>query len=301
VIAIVTGGAGFIGRHLVDDLLAEGWKVTVIDDYSTHALLPEPLEGVEFIHARVQDLDPSRLPTPDAVFHLASKVGPLGVMHWAGLIADDTIEAAAMAHRFAHGAPFIDVSTSEVYGSGSIDAETDVCTFAPGHSARKEYAVAKLAAEIMVQNRGGDVRIVRPFNVAGPGQRVDGGFVLPRFIEQAKRREPLTVYRPGTQRRAFTHVKDITEGLLAVLWRGRAGETYNLGNLDNACSILDLALEVNELTGNTAGYTIVDPVDLHGPDFREAPEKLPDARKAITELTWNPMLDRRRTILDAIG
>ena len=169
--------------------------------------------------------------------------------------------------------------------------------FEPGYSARREYAVSKLAAETMLLGMGGDVRIVRPFNVAGPGQRAEGGFVVPRFLGQARDGLPLTVYAPGTQLRAFTHVLDIVDGIVRAGRPGVAGE-WNLGNPDNACTVLELAREVIEVTGSDAGFRIVDPRELW-PGFAEAPDKVPDPSAAMRDLGWRPTRDRLQTIIDA--
>lgn len=284
--AIVTGSAGFIGSHLVDRLTADGWEVFGIDRRDGPSI-----QGI------------TELPdSADAIFHLASPVGPVGVLGWAGRLATEVIECAAIVARWAgwYGCPLINVSTSEVYGSGGSDAEDDVCVFRPETSARKEYAVAKLAAETMVRNTEGlDVRIVRPFNVAGPRQSAEGGFVIPRFIAQARAGVPLTVYQPGTQRRAFTHVADIADGLVRALICGKPGETYNLGNGANSTTIVDLAGSVLSVLGLDGRVEIVDPVTLHGPAFREAPDKLPNADKAMRELDWHPTRGLRQIIADA--
>jgi nucleoside-diphosphate-sugar epimerase len=295
--AIVTGGAGFIGSHLVARLW--DWDVEVVDDLRSGGQVPS---DVRLHQVPVHRAQPH--PHPDVIFHLAGPVGPVGVLSQAGSIVTDIIRDAQVVRSWALFAecPLVYVSTSEVYGSGGIDSESDSTVFAADTSARKEYAVAKLAAETMLRNTAGlDVRIVRPFNVAGPGQRPDGGFVLPRFIAQAKANQPLTVYAPGTQRRAFTHVADIAEGLLLAYEKGKPGEVYNLGNPDNACSIRQLALEVIEATASHSNIELVDPTTLWGPAFREAPDKLPVATKAANELGWYPTRDRRTTICDAIG
>jgi UDP-glucose 4-epimerase len=280
--AIVTGSEGFIGSHLVDRLSADGWDVFGIDRKSGPS---------------IQDID-QLPPYADAIFHLASPVGPVGVLHHAGYIVSEVIECADIVGRWAagYGCPLVDVSTSEVYGSGGSDVETDVCTFRPETSARKEYAVAKLAAETMLRNRPLDLRIIRPFNVAGPRQSSEGGFVIPRFIEQARASVPLTVYQPGTQRRAFTHVSDIVDGLVACLdW---PADVYNLGNGANSIAIVSLAIRVLVVLGVVGSLETVDPRTLHGPDFREAPDKLPDGAKAMA-LGWSPRYGLDDIIADA--
>lgn len=310
--AVVTGGAGFIGSHLVDRLASAGWDVDVVDDLRFSRSFMSDDEEPEYVRdwtRRVRTVWKSvsearpELERLDAVFHLASPVGPVGVLAEAGRIAPQVTADAASVVRWARRGqcPLVYVSTSEVYGSGHADSEADPCVFQPASSARKEYAVAKLAAETMLLNTPGlDVRIVRPFNVAGPRQRTDGGFVLPRFVAQALAGESLTVYQPGTQRRAFTHVSDIVTGLVAALERGRAGEVYNLGNPDNACSIWDLAAEVIEAVGHGT-RELVDPQALWGSAFREAPDKLPDIRKARIELGWEPTLTRAEIIRDVVA
>lgn len=307
--AIVTGGAGFIGSHLVDLLAARGERVLVIDDLRNHAGSPGYMRS---------DVEWWRMPTSeavvptwdawpkvDAIYHLAGPVGPVGVLSHAGRIALDIVRDAGLVRHWAiwAGARLVDISTSEVYGTaGASNGEGDPCVFAAESSARSEYAAAKFAAERMLLNTPGlDVRIVRPFNVAGPRQRPDGGFVLPRFIDQARAGRPLTVYTPGTQRRAFTHVLDIAAGIVLAAERGTPGAVYNLGNPANECDILTLAREVIEATGSTSPIEVVDPRDLWGPAFREAPDKVPDASRAMRDLGWHPKRDRARTIGDVLG
>ena len=289
---IVTGGGGFIGGHLVDRL---GPSTVVVD--------PVPHPNAINMGCRIQDLDRFPLTGVDAIYHLASPVGPVGVLDWAGRLVEEVIETTAIVRTWAQlaGCPLIYVSTSELYGvHDGPTPESDPCVFQPETSARKEYAVAKLAAETMLRNTPGlDVRIIRPFNVAGPRQKTTGGFVLPRFIEQAKAGEPLTVYGDGSARRAFTHVLDIVDGIVRSATQGTPGEVYNLGNPENACTIAQLAADVIAITKSESVIEYVDPTTLWGPAFREAPDKVPDITKAQTELGWQPARDRATVIRDA--
>jgi len=300
--AIVTGGAGFIGSHLVDQLLIEGWQVTVVDDGSTVDDASNLNPAADVIANCVQHVWLPNGRNADVIFHLAGKVGPVGVLKFAGHIATDTLLAADRAGMWARemGCPLVFVSTSEVYGSpDDLNSENTPKVFSGQPSARQEYAISKLAAEVMLRNRDIDVRVVRPFNVAGPRQSTRGGFVLPRFVQQALANEDLTVYLPGTQRRAFTHVSDIVEGIMRVNEIGQANDVYNLGNKDNAVSVLQLAEMVVEAVGS-GKVSMIDPRTLHGPDFREAPDKIPNSQKATDELAWIPQFGMKDIVLDVI-
>lgn len=292
--AIVTGGEGFIGARLVERLLAAGWDICIVDDYSTHQdpdYYNPKTHGVPLVQGTVQcAVLPTRFRDPDYIFHLAGKLGPVGVIGFKGKIAKDTIDAAYTVGQWALEAecPLIDVSTSEVYGSPDKANSEDTFKVFRGFTARSEYAISKLAAENMLINTDGlDVRIVRPFNVTGAGQRPEGGFVIPRFIRQALDGVDLTVYTPGTQRRSFTHVDDIIDGMIDVAYKGKYKEVYNLGNADNTRTMLQIAQLVIDVVGK-GNIEVVDPRALHGPDFHEAPEKIPNAEKAIRELGFNP-------------
>jgi UDP-glucose 4-epimerase len=313
---LVTGGFGFIGSHLVERLLAEpATQVHVVDNLSTSPLDVEafvaglPDAGrLSFDVCTVEEFcvrgGRGRI---DEIYHLASVVGPVGVLphagRMAGMVIGDTTRIIALARQ--NGARIVDVSTSEVYGGGrdGYCSERDFKVIQPKVTARLEYAVGKLAAEIALINTTRvtplQACVVRPFNVAGPRQSGLGGFVLPRFIGQALRGEPLTVYGDGSMVRAFTHVTDIVEGLVAAMARGRSGEAYNLGNPANKTSILDLARRVLDRVGGPSRIEFVDPKTLFGPLFEEANDKYPDADKSMSELGWAPKYDIDRVILDS--
>jgi len=290
---LVTGGLGFIGSHLVDRLVEYGEQVLIVDDNRGGSTYRPP-DGVDVIDSSVAALNFMSLPEFDTIWHLASPVGPVGVLEQAGQITTDIIGDLDTVSELAGDRPLVYVSTSEVYGGG----EGGLCREdMPAHvsadlSARLEYQTAKLAGEVMLLNRGQDVRIIRPFNVAGPRQRPAGGFVLARWVEQWQQGKPLTVYEPGNQKRAMTHVADIVAGMVQVRRYGERG-VYNVGNPDNVVSMRELAELFCDIAGGD--WVEVDPTVLHGPEFREAADKFPDATKTM-DLGWFP----RRTVADII-
>jgi nucleoside-diphosphate-sugar epimerase len=312
---LVTGGFGFIGSHLVEALLATGAHVHVVDNLSTSpidvqaflSLLGRP-PALTYDIQSVEEYVRTAEPRFDGLFHLASVVGPVGVLRHAGRIGEMIINDTAAIARFATAcsAQLVDVSTSEVYGGGrdGYCSENDTRQIQAAVTVRLEYAVAKLAAEISLVNLARTtalrVGIVRPFNVAGPRQAPDGGFVLPRFIRQALSREPLTVYGDGSMVRAFTHVSDIVNGIMLTMEHGLNGYAYNLGNPANKTTILSLAHRVVQITRSPSMLSFVDPKTLFGPLFAEANDKYPDAALAFDTLQWRPKHDIDNVIHDAV-
>jgi UDP-glucose 4-epimerase len=307
--AVVTGGAGFIGSWLVNRLACEGWHVVVVDDLRSSpvdlsTLLDEwcPGGSIEVVTEAVEDFGFLRCGIrPDIIYHLAGPVGATGVLPQAGTIAGSLVQLGRTVGAWAaiSDCPLVYVATSESFGTGGECHESSPRTFPPGHSARREYAVGKLAGEQLLLNTEGlDVRIVRPFNVAGPRQSGYGGFVVPRFIAQAMAGKALTIYEPGTQRRAFTHVMDEVDGILRVGMLGKAGGEYNLGRVANLTTIEELAGLVIEAVGS--GYmTVVDPRRLHGPTYTEAVDKWPRFSESAADLGWNPMASLGDIVADA--
>lgn len=300
---LVTGGFGFLGGHVLDQLLAGDVDVHVIDDLSSNPIdvpfLLDELGSPRNLTYEVRSVADFMTDDPgpyDQIIHLASVVGPAGVISHAGRIVPAIVHEAHLLadHAIGHGARLLFVSTSEVYGGGreGLCAEGDVRVVPAEPSCRLEYAVAKLAAETALLNRNAlgdlDVVIVRPFNIAGPRQSGEGGFVLPRFLAQAWLGLPLTIFGDGSARRAFTHVADTTDGIIRALRRGTAGAAYNLGNPSNTISVSELANVVLEVTGSDAGTRRVDPSKIYGAAFTEANEKFPAPGRAVDELGWNP-------------
>ena len=308
---LITGGLGFVGSHLTDALLAEGSRVTIVDNCQTNAVEPGAYSStcqvlVEKIETAQSKLTPAAGHKFDEIYHLASIVGPAGVLEYAGEIATSVIGSgdAAVALALQHGSRLIVASTSEVYGrSGHLSEDLD-CIVSPEVTVRLEYAAAKLTSEIAVLNKAKvselQVSVVRPFNISGPRQKPEGGFVLPRFIVAALKGEPLTVFGDGTQVRAFTDVRDIVSGLMAMMRAPRMSLVLNLGNQDNEISILSLAHQVKRLSQSSSEIAMVDPKELFGELYEEGIERVPNATLAFKELGWKPRYSLEQTILDTL-
>lgn len=310
---LVTGGFGFIGSHLVDRLLAgRGALVHVVDDLSTSPInLEDYLKGVRDRDLLTYDIctvekyfSGLELPKYDQIYHLAAVVGPVGVLKHSGEILRRTVVDTYAVSDYASrvGARVCNISTSEVYGGGrdGYCSERDSMIIPPKTSVRLEYAVAKLSCEVALINQARCGRlhatVVRPFNVAGPRQATLGGFVLPRFIEQALANKPITVYGDGKMVRAFTHVADIADGIIRTMNSGMSGEAYNMGNPANKTTIIELAHAVLRVVSTKSFIDFVDPKALWGDLFEEANDKYPDADRAFNELGWRPRYGLEETI-----
>ena len=310
---LITGGLGFIGSHCIEKWKSLGWNITLIDNLSANVIdsTDSLAENCEIIIKNIVDVDWKTLKKFDMILHLASPVGPVGVLKHSGkmarIILDDIYWAIAGAKH--NDCPLIFVSTSEVYGHRDVKTylkESDDKVLRGSFTVRNEYAMAKLLSEIVLANVGKTEKnlryqIIRPFNVSGARQKPDGGFVLPRFAEQALSGKDITVYYSGEQIRAFTHVKDIVEGIHLISDTSHCwNEEWNIGNRKNETSILFLAQKVKEFTGSNSQICHVDPNVLHGPLFAEAPEKIPDAGKIMNELGWTPKMGVEEIIKEVV-
>ncbi len=306
---LITGGLGFVGSHLADRLIEDGCKVVIVDNLTTNVASPEDYNQrceviVGSVEAVAERLGAYRF---DEIFHLASFVGPAGVLQHAGDIAQSTILTADIATKLAlaQGARLIIASTSEVYGqTGSLHEDIN-CIVPAKYTVRLEYAAAKLTSEIAALNKARVsnlwVNIVRPFNIAGPRQLPDGGFVLPRFVVAALTGAPLTVFGDGSQIRAFTDVRDIVSGLIAMITGPKSNLVLNLGNPANEIGILKLAQMVVKLADSRSEIQLVNPKELFGELYEEGTERVPLVEKALACLTWRPQYSLEQTILDTLA
>ena len=311
---LITGGLGFIGAHCIEKWKKENWKIWAIDNLSSNAISPDhPIaKDVNLLVKDILDISWTVLPKFDLILHLASPVGPVGVLKHSGkmgrIILDDIYWAIEGAKH--NKCPLVFVSTSEIYGyrdQKSYLQEHDDKVLHGEFTVRNEYAIAKLLSEIVLSNQGKidsnfKYQIVRPFNVTGAYQLPDGGFVLPRFVTQALSGEDITVYYDGLQLRAFTWVKDIVNGiyLTSIAEDKHWNQEWNIGNEKNENTILYLAQRVKEITKSQSKISHVDPKTLHGPLFTEAPEKIPNSDKIKQELGWSATKNTDEVIQEVV-
>jgi nucleoside-diphosphate-sugar epimerase len=299
---LITGGLGFIGCHCVEKWKNLGYEITIIDNMSSNALSPKDklFEGCKIILEDILNVDINQLDKFDSILHLASPVGPVGVLKHSGKMASIIIDDIYWAINAAkhNECPLIFISTSEIYGyrdGKTYLKENDQKVLDGEFTVRNEYAIAKLLAEIVLSNTGKidpnfKYQIIRPFNVSGKYQLPDGGFVVPRFVNQALNDENITVYYDGLQLRAFTWVKDIVEGIYLASTASEEywNEEWNVGNEINENTILYMAQKVKEMSQSNSSIVHIDPISLHGPLFSEAPEKIPNSEKIKNLLGWKP-------------
>lgn len=307
---LVTGGAGFIGSHLVERLLGDGKSVIVIDDLSTGRL--ENLNAVKdhpgffFIQSKVSDCKNLNSVVADceSVYHLAAAVGvELVIQSCVRSIETNVHETEVILHAAAeHRVPFMLASTSEVYGKSSKPAfsEDDDLLIGPPKFSRWSYACSKLMDEFLAlafaREREVPVVVARLFNTVGPRQTGKYGMVLPRFIAAAKRGEPLRVYGDGKQTRCFCYVQDTVEALVRLQNCSAArNSVFNVGNPEEV-SILELAKLVIEITGSKSTVEFVPYEKAYAPGFEDMLRRKPVIGKLADVTGFRPSTPLRKIV-----
>lgn len=312
--ALVTGGLGFIGSHLVEMLLEKGITSVIIDNKMTNVVDEDYFEnkGCKVIAKSILETDLDDVGEVDVVFHLASIVGPSGILKHAGDIGKSLINDTVKLRKLCieKGIKLVDISTSEIYGHTGVLKEDSEKVFPKKYQIRTEYGAGKMVAEMALVNKAKlekrlKYHIIRPFNVTGPRQKPDGGFVLPRFVIAALTEQPLTVFGDGKQKRAFTHVRDICKGILEITDSEIENEEWNLGNPNNEMTINEMADRVimiikKKYPEKDPKKIYVDPKKIHGPLFAEAVEKLPYVEKAKKRIGWEPEIASDKIIEEII-
>lgn len=312
---LITGGAGFIGSHLTDALLARGDHVVVLDNLSTGRLSNLDAAGAHpnfrFVQGSVLDeLAVDELAHQcDVIVHLAAAVGvnliveqPLKSLTTNIRGSEVVIEAA---HRYRR--KILVASTSEIYGKNSSDALSEDADRILGSPtvARWAYSVAKSVDEVLAfayhKERGLPSVVVRLFNTVGPRQSPAYGMVIPRLIHQALANEPVTVYGDGTQTRCFGHVADIIDGILRLLDHPDAiGDVFNVG-AQGEISIYDLAKRIIEVTGSRSTVELVPYEKAYEAGFEDMTRRVPDTAKLHALTGWTPSRNLDDILNDTIA
>jgi UDP-glucose 4-epimerase len=299
---LITGGAGFIGSHLAEALLAAGHEVLAVDDLSTGAIANiEHLKAAPRFRYRVETcadvpFAAECVDWADAVFHLAAAVGvelivasPVRTIETNVYLTEVLLKQAAKKRK-----KVLVASTSEVYGKATKVPfhEADDLVLGPPTKGRWSYACSKLLDEFLALAYGKEkqvpVVVVRLFNTVGPRQTGRYGMVLPRFVDQALAGGPITVYGDGTQTRCFTYVGDTVRALAALIEAPAAvGEVVNIGGTDEI-SIMGLAERVRAHVNPAASIITVPYEQAYEPGFEDMPRRVPDTSKARRLIGWEP-------------
>ena len=312
---IVTGGAGFVGSHLVERLLKDGKRVVVIDDFSTgnlnnlSAVASNP--GLRVIQSKVSacaelsDLAASA----ESIFHLAAGVGvelvvnsPIHVLQTNLRETEVLLQAAAV-----HQVPVLLTSTSEVYGKSQKPgfSEEDDLLIGPPHQARWGYACSKLMDEFLAlayaKERSLPVVIVRLFNTVGPRQTGRYGMVLPRFLAAARSNLPVKVFGDGEQTRCFSYVTDAVEALVRLQnCLAARGEVFNVGSTEEV-SIRQLAEMVIKLLGSKSKIEFVPYNQAYAPGFDDMRRRKPVIEKLAKVTGFKPAISLEQIIRNTSG
>ena len=302
--ALISGGAGFVGSHLVERFVQAGFAVDVVDNLATgHRQNLEPLLQEERVRLFVADAETFEPPeyTYNLVLHLASPASPVDfgprALEILRVNSQGTLNLLEIARR--SGARFLFASTSEVYGDPEVHPQTEeyrgnVDPLGPRGPYDEGKRFGEAATMTYYRNFGLDVRIVRIFNTYGPRMRLNDGRVIPNFVSQALRGEPLTIYGDGSQTRSFTFVEDEVEGFHRLLMSDEA-YPVNIGNTTES-TMLELADVINRLTGNEAGV-VFQPL----PHQDDPKKRKPDITRARSILGWEPKTSLEAGLMQTIA
>ncbi len=302
--AVVTGGAGFLGSHLGDRLLAEGYDVVAVDNLVTGSTdnIAHNKDNPKFQYIEQDVIDPYTLDGPvDMVYHFASPASPvdylelpLETLKVGSYGTHNTLEMARMK-----GARFLMASTSEVYGDPTVHPQPEeYWGNVNPHGTRAVYDEAKRYAEAVTfayrRLYQMDAKIVRIFNTYGPRMRINDGRVVPAFISQALRGEDLTIFGDGTQTRSFCYVSDLIDGIYKLSVSEQSGP-INVGNPSSELTMLRFAEEILKATGSGSKM-----IHVPMPTADDPKQRRPDIAKARTLLGWEPRVPLAEGLTETI-
>lgn len=304
---LVTGGAGFIGSHLVEYLLAQGHHVSVVDDESTGtrdnlaAVMRHPNLDYSKGTAADRELIRRKLLRAEEVYHLAAAVGvqliassPIHTIEANVYPTEIVLDELGRMHEDGHNVKVFLASTSEVYGKNPKDVyeEDDDLVFGPTTRPRWSYGVSKAIDEFLAlaywSERGLPVVVGRFFNVVGPRQSGAYGMVLPRFVEAALKGVPLTVHDDGRQVRCFAHVSDVVYSMTTLMKTPVAvGRVFNIGS-ESPISILDLARKVIAAVDPSLGVRFQSYEEAYSANFEDCRSRIPSLARLRSTIDYEP-------------
>jgi UDP-glucose 4-epimerase len=302
--ALLTGGAGFIGSHLAERLLAGGHEVIVLDNLSTGSI--DNIAHLKGTHGFSYSIDSitnepllaELIDRSDVVFHLAAAVGVKLIVEQPVHTIETNVHGTEVVLKHANKKKKLVViaSTSEVYGkSADVPFREDAdLVLGATMKHRWAYASSKIIDEFLAlaywKEKKLPVIIVRFFNTVGPRQTGQYGMVLPTFVRQALLGHPITVFGDGTQSRSFTYVGDVVEALVALAQEPRAiGQVFNIGNTGEV-TIAELAARVRSLSGSASPIQYIPYDEAYEAGFEDMPRRVPDISKVRKLIGYEPKL-----------
>jgi UDP-glucose 4-epimerase len=314
--ALVTGGAGFIGSHLCERLLEDGWEVYALDDLSTgsEANVVQLSRNSSF-HLTVESVLSESVVSElvhrsDVVYHLAAAVGVRLIVEQPGRALLTNVRGTENVLEYAgrFDKPVLVASSSEVYGDHVAEnlplAEDARRIYGPTTAKRWAYADSKAMDEFLAlarhEEQGLQTVIARLFNTVGPRQSGQYGNVIPRFVEAALAGSPLEIHGDGTQNRCFCHVTDTTRALIALMDEpSTRGEIYNVGSTESV-TILELAERVLRATGSSSELVFVPYEQVYGHGIEEMFQRMPAIDKVTAAVGWSPTIDLDRILEEVV-
>lgn len=311
---LITGGAGFIGSHLAEELLRGGHVVHALDDLSTGSMsnVRHLREDPQFTYT-IDSCHDSRVVAElvddaDYVYHLAAAVGVQLIVDSPVRTLETNVHCTeiVLAQANKKRKPVFIASTSEVYGkSAKLPFREDGdMVMGPSSRGRWAYACSKALDEFLAiayhRERGLPVVVGRLFNTVGPRQTGRYGMVLPTFIRQAVSGQPITVFGTGQQQRCFCHVRDVVRGLADLLPRQDLfGEVFNIGSTEEI-SILDLAHRIKQVAESASDIVLVPYDEAYGEGFEDMARRVPDVGKIERALSWRPQVSLEEILRDVV-
>ena len=311
---LITGGAGFVGSHLAQELIDQGHSVHILDDLSTGAidnirhLRKSPALSYTIETAAEAPLVAEMVDEADAIFHLAAAVGVALIVESPVRTIETNVHLTeiVLAQANKKKKPVFLASTSEVYGkSADIPFREDGdLLLGPTSAGRWSYACSKAIDEHLAlaywKERGLPVVIGRLFNTVGPRQTGRYGMVVPSLVRQALAGEPITVYGDGLQRRCFCHVKDVVRAIVGLMnTEAAVGEVFNIGSTEEV-TILELAERVRRACASDSEIVFVPYEEAYQEGFEDMRRRIPDTTKIHGLLGWRPTRDLDHILSDVV-